>query len=173
VKDKDYTIMLDDLYRRAIKVKPHELDAFIAEVKKKLPGYPEKPKDFQRSMTLLDFLTTDAFFGDELREIIEIIHCGEPRLAYMLYTYLTDTPLFAREECMPGMVHILNAFPDWKIAYDMFQTAIAVTYNTFEEIDVPCPHCGGEMYDVTDAIYERDGLMWWNVCPLCGYVEEI
>jgi hypothetical protein len=130
-------------------------------------------RDFQKTISLLDFLTTDAFFGDELREIVEAIRCDEPKLAYLLYTYLTDTPLFAREECMPRMRDVVNAFPDRRLAYDMFQTAISVTYNTFEDVDGACPHCGGEVFDITDAIYEKEGLMWWNFCPLCGYMEEI
>jgi hypothetical protein len=40
--DKAYTKMLDNLYRRAIYVKPDELEDFIVEVKRKLPGYPKK-----------------------------------------------------------------------------------------------------------------------------------
>jgi hypothetical protein len=41
-KELEYTAMLEDLYHRAEKVKPEELDAFIAEVKEKLPGYPKR-----------------------------------------------------------------------------------------------------------------------------------
>ena len=40
-KELAYTAMLEDLYRRAMKIRPEELDAFIKEVKEKLPGYVE------------------------------------------------------------------------------------------------------------------------------------
>jgi len=42
-KELEYTVMLEDLYRRAMKMKPEELDTFIAEVKEKFPGYPKEP----------------------------------------------------------------------------------------------------------------------------------
>lgn len=45
-KELAFTAMLEDLYRKAEKVKPEELDSFIAEVKEKLPGYPKESHPF-------------------------------------------------------------------------------------------------------------------------------